>query len=98
VGGQVGRHLDIKFHHAVATASGNHRFVEAISAVEYDIDIAANLARYDHLERAQKVWAEHKGIYEAIAAQYAEKARELMADHLEQARVRMSQFGPDGSR
>ena len=75
-GGRAGRHLDFKFHHAVATASGNHRFVEAISAVEYDIDIAANLARYlarhDHLDRAQKVWAEHKGIYDAIAAQGAE--------------------------
>jgi GntR family transcriptional regulator, transcriptional repressor for pyruvate dehydrogenase complex len=96
--GKVGRHLDFKFHHAVATASGNHRFVEAISAVEYDIDNAVNLVRYlarlDHLERARMVWKEHLGMYEAIERQDAEEARRLMADHLEQARIRMMQHRP----
>ncbi len=91
--GKVGRHLDFKFHHAVATASGNRRFVEAIAAVEYDVDNAVNLARYlgrfDHLERSKKVWKEHLGMYEAIERQDAEQARRLMADHLEQARLRM---------
>ncbi|MFN3145489.1 MAG: FadR/GntR family transcriptional regulator [Paracoccaceae bacterium] len=97
--GKVGRHLDFKFHHAVATASGNHRFVDAISAVEYDIDNAVNLARYlgrfDHLERATKVWKEHLGMYEAIERQDADEARRLMADHLEQARIRM--MSPEAS-
>lgn len=97
--GKVGRHLDFKFHHAVATASGNHRFVEAISAVEYDVDNAVNLARYlaryDHLERAQKVWAEHAGMYQAIADRDADKARALMADHLDQARARMLDIKPE---
>ena len=96
--GKVGRHLDFKFHHAVAMASGNHRFVEAISAVEYDVDNAVNLARYlvrfDHLERARMVWQEHLGMYEAIARNDAEEARRLMSDHLEQARIRMMQHRP----
>ncbi|WP_171052704.1 FadR/GntR family transcriptional regulator [Ruegeria sediminis] len=91
--GRVGRHLDFKFHHAVAVASGNHRFVEAISAVEYDVDNAVNLARYlvryDHFERSKMVWREHLGMYQAIERQDAEEARMLMADHLEQARIRM---------
>lgn len=97
--GKVGSHLDIKFHHAVATASGNHRFVEAISVVEYDIDNAVNLARYlarfDHLERAKKVWTEHTGIYQAIADRDADKARALMAHHLDQARLRMLEVKPE---
>lgn len=99
--GKVGRHLDFKFHHAVATASGNHRFVEAISAVEYDIDNAVNLARYlaryDHLERARMVWQEHLAMYNAIEEQDAEKARRLMQEHLEQARIRMMKVRPETS-
>lgn len=97
-GGKVGRHLDFKFHHAVATASGNHRFVEAISVVEYDIDNAVDLVRYlarfDHLERAKKVWQEHLGMYKAIEANDADLARQLMSEHLEQARVRMMEHRP----
>lgn len=99
--GNVGRHLDFKFHRAVATASGNNRFVEAISAVEYDVDNAVNLARflvrYDHLERAKLVWQEHLGMYEAIERRDAEGARRLMAEHLEQARIRMMQSAPKPS-
>jgi GntR family transcriptional repressor for pyruvate dehydrogenase complex len=95
---KVAHHLDFKFHHRVATASGNHRFVEAISAVEYDIDKAVNLARYlaryDHLERARFVWTEHLGIYNAILQQDAELARELMSNHLDQARARMLEVQP----
>ncbi|SDD27711.1 FadR/GntR family transcriptional regulator [Ruegeria marina] len=97
-GGKVGRHLDFKFHHAVATASGNRRFVDAISAVEYDVDNAVNLVRYlarfDHLERAKKVWSEHLGMYQAIESQNAELARKLMTEHLEQARIRMMEHRP----
>lgn len=96
--GKVGQHLDFKFHHAVATASGNNRFVEAISAVEYDVDNAVNLvrylARYDHLERARMVWSEHMGIFEAISSQDAVGARRLMTEHLEQARIRMMEHHP----
>lgn len=97
-GGKVGRHLDFKFHHAVATASGNYRFVEAISAVEYDVDNAVNLVRYlarfDHLERARMVWQEHLGMYKAIEAQDGELARRLMSEHLDQARARMMEHRP----
>lgn len=96
--GKVGRHLDFKFHHAVATASGNFRFVEAISTVEYDVDNAVNLVRYlarfDHLERARMVWQEHLAMYEAIKRQDADEARRLMSEHLEQARVRMMEHHP----
>lgn len=96
--GKVGRHLDFKFHHAVATASGNSRFVEAISAVEYDVDNAVNLVRYlarfDHLERARMVWEEHLGMYMAIERQDADEARRLMTEHLEQARIRMMEHRP----
>ena len=100
-GGNVGHHLDFAFHHALATATGNHRFVEAISAVEYDIDHAVNLARYlvryDQLDRARKVLREHTRMLEAVERQDAEEARQAMKDHLEQARIRMSEVHPGPS-
>jgi hypothetical protein len=99
--GRVGHHLDFRFHLAVATATKNRRFVEAIRAVEYDIDHAVNLVRFlvrfDHLERSRKVHAEHAGILAAIERQDAEAAATAMRAHLEQARVRMMELRP-GSR
>lgn len=98
-GGAAGHHLDFAFHHAVATATHNPRFVEAIWGVEYDIDYAVNLARYlvkfDQLERAHKVVSEHTRILKAIEEQDAEEARCAMQEHLEQARVRMKQVQPE---
>ena len=97
-GGEFGHHLDFAFHHALAAATGNHRFVEAVSAVEYDIDHAVNLARYlvryDPLDRARKVLREHARMLEAVERQDAEGARAGMVDHLEQARIRMSEGQP----
>lgn len=96
--GRIGHHLDFRFHLAVATATGNRRFVEAIRAVEYDIDHGVNLVRFlvrfDHLERSRSVHAEHAGILAAIERQDAEAAAAEMSAHLEQARVRMMQVRP----
>lgn len=97
-GGKVGQHLDFAFHHAVATATGNPRFVEAIWGVEYDIDHAVNLVRYlvnfDQLERAHKVLREHTRILKAIEKQDPEEARTAMQEHLGQALARMKQMQP----
>lgn len=92
--GAVGAHLDFSFHLAVATASHNRRIIEAIRAVEYDIDHGVNFVRYmvrfDHLERSSKVLAEHTRILRAIERGEANAAERAMRDHLEQARVRMA--------
>ena len=96
--GSAGDHLDFGFHHAVAVASNNRRFVEAIETVEYDIDHGVNLVRYmarfDHLERSRSVYADHARIFAAIRDRDPEVAAVLMRAHLKNARMRMRQQQP----
>ena len=98
VEGGIGFHLDFGFHLAVATASKNGRFVDAVQMVEHDIDHGVNLARYlgrfDHLKRSQSVIADHSRILRAIRQQRPEGARKAMRAHLENARLRMVQSEP----
>ena len=102
LGGGVGHHLDFAFHLAVAAAAANPRFVDAIRMVEYDIDHGVNLVRYlvrfDHLERSRSVHAEHARILAAIERKDAEVASREMCEHVEQARIRMLNRQPDGTR
>ena len=96
--GSAGDHLDFGFHHAVAVASNNRRFVEAIETVEYDIDHGVNLVRYlvrfDQLERSRSVYADHARICEAIRDRDPEIASAFMRVHLRNARLRMEQQQP----
>lgn len=96
--GSAGDHLDFGFHHAVAVASNNRRFVEAIDTVEYDIDHGVNLVRYlarfDHLERTRSVYADHSRICVAIRDRDPEIASVFMRAHLKNARLRMEQRQP----
>ncbi|MBU6497106.1 MAG: FadR family transcriptional regulator [Rhodospirillales bacterium] len=98
VEGSAGDHLDYGFHHAVAVACNNHRFVEAIETVEYDIDHGVNLVRYlvrfDHLERSRSVYEDHSRICAAIRDRDPDAARVFMRAHLENARRRMQQKQP----
>jgi len=96
--GKVGEHLDFSFHHAVAAAAGNRRFVDAIRMVEYDIDHAVNLVRYlarfDHLERSRSVHADHSRVLREIRARKPERAMAAMRAHLKNARIRMLRNKP----
>lgn len=98
VNGGVGEHLDFAFHLAVATATHNHRFIEAIKTVAYDIDHGVNLARYlvrfEHLERSRSVLSDHSRILDAIALREPEAAAEAMRQHLRRARERMLESRP----
>ncbi len=96
--GAVGEHLDFAFHLAVATATQNRRFVEAIRTVEYDIDHGVNLMRYlvrfEHLERSRSVLADHSRVLECIERREPDAAAEAMRAHLRQARSRMLESRP----
>lgn len=91
-------HLDFAFHLAVANASHNRRFVDAIQVVEQDISHGVNLSRFlsrfAHLERSRSVLADHTRILTAIRQRRPEEARRAMRAHLENARLRMSQAQP----
>lgn len=92
-------HLDFRFHLAVATASQNRRFVDAITAVEVDISHGVNLSRFlsrfAHLERNRSVLADHTRILTAIRQQRPDQARRAMLAHLENARLRMIEAQPE---
>lgn len=91
-------HLDFRFHLAVATASQNCRFADAIRAVELDISHGVNLARFlshfAHLERSRSVLADHTRVLTAIRQRRPEEARRAMRAHLENARLRMIEAQP----
>jgi GntR family transcriptional repressor for pyruvate dehydrogenase complex len=72
---------DIRFHRAVAAASGNPTLatlVEMVSGVMYE-------RRRDTIERAQDFSESlemHRRIYRAIRSRVPENAREAMRDHI----------------
>ncbi|UFN48456.1 FadR family transcriptional regulator [Roseomonas sp. OT10] len=96
--GSPAAHLDFRFHLAVATASHNRRFVDAICSVEQDISHGVNLSRFlshfAHLERSRSVLADHTRILVAIRQKRPEEARRAMRAHLENARLRMIDAQP----
>ncbi len=96
--GSPAAHLDFRFHLAVASASHNRRFVNAIMVVEQDISHGVNLSRFlsrfAHLERSRSVLADHTRILTAIRQRRPEEARRAMRAHLENARLRMIETQP----
>lgn len=91
--GSVGALADFDFHFAVARATGNPFFVTAISLLRPHIDFGMNLARSLSLRkprsRVRQVQDEHAQVYAAINEGNAEKARQAMRHHVENARMRL---------
>ncbi len=91
--GKVGAVADFDFHYAVARATGNPFFVSAIALLRPHIDFGMNLARSLSLRkprsRVRQVQDEHAQVYLAIKEGDAEKARQGMRHHIENARTRL---------
>ncbi len=82
---------DIRFHRAVAAASGNPivaSLVEMVSALFYDerSKTAARATGQNHQEAAER----HRQIYKAIRARKADRARTLMNEHLQSASAHLA--------
>jgi GntR family transcriptional regulator, transcriptional repressor for pyruvate dehydrogenase complex len=83
---------DIRFHRAVAAASGNPivaSLVEMVSAIFYDerSKTAARATDQNHQEAAER----HRQIYKAIRARKPDRARALMNEHLQSASAHLAQ-------
>jgi GntR family transcriptional repressor for pyruvate dehydrogenase complex len=91
--GSVGALADFDFHFAVARATGNPFFVTAISLLRPHIDFGMNLARSLSLRkprsRVRQVQDEHAQVYSAIKERRADKERQTMRRHIENARLRL---------
>ena len=77
---------DFAFHLAVAQASGNNWFVEALEAMSEQVNIVIDIARKLSLGKSEAhlraVQNEHVAIFDAIARKEADSAREAMRMHL----------------
>lgn len=91
--GSVGAIADYDFHYAVSRATGNPFFISATSLLRPHIDFGMNLARSLSLRkprsRVRQVQDEHAQVYIAIKDGDAEKARQSMRHHIENARMRL---------
>lgn len=89
----VGNEADLRFHRAVAAASGNDLFVSILESLRDSIDkgmkLAHKLSWADNHVRLKKIFAEHVQVFDAIAASDAEGARDSMRNHIENARERI---------
>ena len=97
--GNIAHHHDFGFHRAIAAATGNQRFVQVLKSLEYDVSHAVNVMRQlVHIEpwkRTRAAIDEHRQIYRLIREQDAEGARNIMRSHIEKARSRMLNSGPE---
>jgi GntR family transcriptional regulator, transcriptional repressor for pyruvate dehydrogenase complex len=91
--GAVTHHLDYLFHEAIAIASGNPRFVEAVRALEYSSDderiLMRHLVHFQPSARGAKIIAEHAEVLGLIRKREAGAARAAMKIHISSARLRL---------
>ncbi|MCZ2134900.1 MAG: FadR family transcriptional regulator [Burkholderiales bacterium] len=91
--GQIDAEEDLAFHRAIAQATNNDFFAQALDstheAMAGFMRLTISLTRSGSARRAQKVLEEHTAIVEAIRARDGERARTAMQFHLDQARQRL---------
>ncbi len=84
--------VDFAFHLAVARASGNDFFVSIMTSlntvITSGIKVTLNMTQRGSHERIQKVFEEHRAIFEAISTGDATGADLAMRYHIHQARAR----------
>lgn len=83
---EEGERLDLLFHTTLAKATHNSVMVRLLETISSQMETAIQETRrlYMYSDRfvSEKLWKEHRLIYEAIAKQDAEAAMETMRSHL----------------
>lgn len=94
--GAITHHFDYLFHQAIAMATANQRFVDAIHSIEYRLDDPRlqlrHLVHFRPSSRGEAVIAEHGEILNLVRRRDPEGARQAMRDHIEAARRRQKVF------
>ncbi|MCG0277137.1 MAG: FadR family transcriptional regulator [Thermanaeromonas sp.] len=83
--GRLGEETDVRFHLTIAEAAHNSVLSRLMYTVSDTIRQALRSSRqrlYQTPENAEKLYLQHKAIYEAIISRDARGARRAMADHL----------------
>lgn len=94
---------DLRFHHAVAEATGNSHFTHLFSYLGALLIPRARLQTFryfaaDRQEYLRRVNREHEDIYQAIKRQDQEAARSAMRLHLSNSRERLRLAMTDGEQ
>jgi DNA-binding FadR family transcriptional regulator len=91
--GAITHHFDFLFHEAIAVATTNQRFVDAVHMLEYRPDderiLMRHLVHFRPGGRAAAVMTEHSQVFELIKKRDAEAAKSAMWNHIESARLRL---------
>ncbi len=90
--GRLGEEADHKFHFAIAGATGNSilmRLMNTISDTMQHTLLASRKRLYESKGTPERLYTEHRQIYQAVAAGDVELARQLMYSHLEKVELEM---------
>jgi GntR family transcriptional regulator, transcriptional repressor for pyruvate dehydrogenase complex len=83
---------DFSFHKAITDAANNHYFSSSMEALRQHVAVGMHmhgLSLMGPRQRLERVFDEHREIYEAVAAGQPEAARDAMRQHLEGSRDRL---------
>jgi DNA-binding FadR family transcriptional regulator len=91
--GAITHHFDFLFHEAIALATTNQRFVDAVHMLEYRPDderiMMRHLVHFRPSGRAAAVMTEHSQVFELIKKRDADAAKTAMWNHIDSARLRL---------
>jgi DNA-binding FadR family transcriptional regulator len=79
---------NIRWHNAVAQASGNELLAAVLNALSYGLTISTTIEEYDTPETREQVVGVHKRILDAIEARKPELAERRMRQHISAASER----------
>jgi GntR family transcriptional regulator, transcriptional repressor for pyruvate dehydrogenase complex len=74
--------LNIRWHHAVAHASGNELLSAALEAISYGVAVSTTVSEYDSPEIRQQVIRVHAQLIDAIEARDGDLAERRMRQHI----------------
>lgn len=93
---ELGEKADLEFHLAIAKASQNHLLASLLDHVsgllQETIKETRRLWLYSNETTTEKLYEEHKAIYEAICREDADQAREAMLEHLENVDLILNKY------
>ncbi len=93
---QLGEKADVQFHLVIANASQNELLASLLDHVsgllQETIKETRRLWLYSNETTTEKLYEEHKNIYEAILSQDEEKARAMMLEHLDNVEVVLEKY------
>lgn len=89
----LGHTEDIAFHMAIACATGNSYYIDAIArvldAIGLGVRIASTLPHWTREERLRNAIREHDGLLQAIRSRDGNLARQMMRQHITESRARV---------